>query len=697
MKKFGLQNNTKTLQDLSKGNPNRSNMRSSYVRNGYGENHYRPHRRNGVNVNSWSREDLECDFKNVEAPFDGFPTNRTIKRSYQQPGTARQIQTISYEQPRPPPRETQTTIPQVQPKPATSSPQKPAYKIEPGASLRSGKDQSSSRRDSLPQHYGSANLDARVVHKKSYTSSCAPLSAVHQPKKPKVVVDSSLFNTNTSQLKNHRMDSMPVSNDRARSSSRLKKAQEQQQPDVVDLCVSDEDETYACSSSSSSAMNMTSKKRELLAGPLPGYFFAKAIYFENREFYPLERNCVVSIDAKEGLSFTTLSDPVTIEIGDEPVQNSQRERQHIPKVTIPSINEVVYGKIYDDNDICCIIITLDDSAKRSKMMSRMRENFDAIPHNTLEALSDDLDDAYTIYLITDEVNTDILTRQFEEYNRNVGLNSPRFRCVSPVTQSQRAEVQALLSRSVNDVTTQIMFDSPHHSKVARYGRCRSSKKEIGDDPEDAMVILMYPMEEGAQDVIALTQGDVKRLEDVTEYLNDNLIDFRMKRLMEQLKIEDIENYSRIHVFSSLFYTKLTEDSRENEGYELVKRWTKNVDIFEKEFLVIPINFANHWSLVVIVRPSICMEEYDSLSRSSSNGTEEKAGGEESDNKSCILFMDSLGMHSPSQIGKKLRSYLAREWADKKKPQENMDVHKIKSLALNNAKCNPSVNCHVHVS
>ena len=50
-----------------------------------------------------------------------------------------------------------------------------------------------------------------------------------------------------------------------------------------------------------------------------------------------------------------------------------------------------------------------------------------------------------------------------------------------------------------------------------------------------IVILEYPMEEGAQDVITMNKGDMKRLEE-GEYLNDNLIDFKIKILMEQLKV-----------------------------------------------------------------------------------------------------------------------------------------------------------------
>ena len=113
---------------------------------------------------------------------------------------------------------------------------------------------------------------------------------------------------------------------------------------------------------------------------------------------------------------------------------------------------------------------------------------------------------------------------------------------------------------------------------------------------------------------------------------------------------DESRHSRIYVYNSLFYTKLTESSNEKNGFELVKRWTKNVDIFEKDFLVIPVNLVNHWSLVVVVRPALCMQDIHSDDTVAPNS-----------DKSCIMFLDSLGIHRSGTIGRKIRAYLAHEW------------------------------------
>lgn len=43
-------------------------------------------------------------------------------------------------------------------------------------------------------------------------------------------------------------------------------------------------------------------------------------------------------------------------------------------------------------------------------------------------------------------------------------------------------------------------------------------------------------------------------------------------------------------------------SKVNANYPQVKRWTKSTDVFDKEFLVIPINAHKHWYCLIVVNP-----------------------------------------------------------------------------------------------
>jgi len=43
-------------------------------------------------------------------------------------------------------------------------------------------------------------------------------------------------------------------------------------------------------------------------------------------------------------------------------------------------------------------------------------------------------------------------------------------------------------------------------------------------------------------------------------------------------------------------------SAADKRYERVKRWTKKINIFEKDFIVVPINEHSHWFVAVICFP-----------------------------------------------------------------------------------------------
>lgn len=101
---------------------------------------------------------------------------------------------------------------------------------------------------------------------------------------------------------------------------------------------------------------------------------------------------------------------------------------------------------------------------------------------------------------------------------------------------------------------------------------------------------------------------MKRLEPGV-YFNDNLIDLKIKHLLAQLNEHEPEKRKRIHAFSCLFYAKLTEVSKPEEAHTLVAKWTKNVDLFAMDYILFPINSANHWSLMVLAHPDLLVRKY----------------------------------------------------------------------------------------
>ncbi|XP_034158023.2 sentrin-specific protease 6 isoform X4 [Pangasianodon hypophthalmus] len=130
-------------------------------------------------------------------------------------------------------------------------------------------------------------------------------------------------------------------------------------------------------------------------------------------------------------------------------------------------------------------------------------------------------------------------------------------------------------------------------------------------------LIVYPPPP-AKGGISVTNEDLHCLND-GEFLNDVIIDFYLKYLfMEKLKKEDA---GRSHVFSSFFYKRLNQRERrsapdttnlpiQKRKHNRVKTWTRHVDLFQKDFIFVPINESAHWYLAVICFPGLegpCME------------------------------------------------------------------------------------------
>jgi len=119
--------------------------------------------------------------------------------------------------------------------------------------------------------------------------------------------------------------------------------------------------------------------------------------------------------------------------------------------------------------------------------------------------------------------------------------------------------------------------------------------------------------------VTLTPADVATL-DPGEMLGDAAMEFQLRRIVDGLPPHIA---SRFYVFSPFFWGKLTGENgtgaagrrgggggagEEEVGaatlaHARVAAWTKGVDLFAKDFLIIPIHGDLHWSLLVIAHPA----------------------------------------------------------------------------------------------
>jgi Ulp1 family protease len=217
--------------------------------------------------------------------------------------------------------------------------------------------------------------------------------------------------------------------------------------------------------------------------------------------------------------------------------------------------------------------------------------------------------------------------------------------------------------------------------------------------------------------------DLARL-DHDGFLNDNLILFFMRYLETHMEKNNPEVYKRMHFFNSYFYEALTKapKAKKSLNYEAVSRWTKNINLFSRDFVVVPVNENLHWYVAIICNlPYFLGDKGDSgwpertLGVDHADERDEDEGEEEADaqtaltqnslaelsisdgekdgrnaakkkgpgrrrtarrslpkypvNKPVIITLDSLG-HSRSATCSHLRNYVALEAKDKR----NLDIN-----------------------
>ncbi|XP_048857415.1 sentrin-specific protease 3a isoform X3 [Brienomyrus brachyistius] len=97
---------------------------------------------------------------------------------------------------------------------------------------------------------------------------------------------------------------------------------------------------------------------------------------------------------------------------------------------------------------------------------------------------------------------------------------------------------------------------------------------------------------------------VLTMDDLSTLYGQNWLNDQVMNMYGDLVMDSTPE--KVHFFNSFFYDKLRTN-----GYDGVKRWTKNVDIFRKDLLLMPIHLEVHWSLVCVDVPRRTITYFDS--------------------------------------------------------------------------------------
>ncbi|XP_029291354.1 sentrin-specific protease 1 isoform X3 [Cottoperca gobio] len=130
--------------------------------------------------------------------------------------------------------------------------------------------------------------------------------------------------------------------------------------------------------------------------------------------------------------------------------------------------------------------------------------------------------------------------------------------------------------------------------------------------------------------LSLTRKDLQTLSNLN-WLNDEVINFYMNLLVERSKDPSMPS---VNTFSTFFYPKLR-----SSGYSTVRRWTKKMDIFSKDILLVPVHLGVHWCLSVVDFRKKAIMYFDSM------------GG--NNDEACRVLLEYLRQESKDKKGKEL--------------------------------------------
>ncbi|XP_068921423.1 sentrin-specific protease 7 isoform X3 [Petaurus breviceps papuanus] len=253
-------------------------------------------------------------------------------------------------------------------------------------------------------------------------------------------------------------------------------------------------------------------------------------------------------------------------------------------------------------------------------------------------------------------------------------------------------------------------------------------------PIKKLIVYPPPPTKGG---LGVTNEDLECLED-GEFLNDVIIDFYLKYLILEKASDDL--VERSHIFSSFFYKCLTrkENNSIEENPDLsmaqrrhkrVRTWTRHINIFNKDYIFVPVNEASHWYLAVICFPWLEGPVYEDfphqlsqqskapqpqhdfqtldndlhITASLSLDTEDPQGTLKNTSESkkmckrpCILILDSLKAGSVQNTVQILREYLEIEWEVRRKTHREFSKTNMVDLCPKVPKQDNSSDCGVYL-
>jgi len=144
------------------------------------------------------------------------------------------------------------------------------------------------------------------------------------------------------------------------------------------------------------------------------------------------------------------------------------------------------------------------------------------------------------------------------------------------------------------------------------------------------------------------------------WLNSTLVEFGILHYLLE-SCGDPKRTDLVHVFDASLLPTLEKgkDQSAEERYLKVEKWSSKVTVFEKEFLLFPVNVNElHWYTICFIRPTMVFKSLEN----------DVSRVDASHDSPCIVVMDSMSGNKSSHHYRKqvslLKDYLIWEWLTK---------------------------------
>ena len=172
------------------------------------------------------------------------------------------------------------------------------------------------------------------------------------------------------------------------------------------------------------------------------------------------------------------------------------------------------------------------------------------------------------------------------------------------------------SMTISDILKKTNADgtNPHLTRSrASIGGALPKVKEpsplLDDFPDELRYSKNHPMPKWIRPLMYPKTGkkratvdcqDLERL-DEGQFLNDNLISFYLRYFENTLATRGPKSQPSVYFFNTYFFQSVSSTGRGQRGinYDAVKKWTRDVDLFNYDYAVVPINESAHWYVAII--------------------------------------------------------------------------------------------------